>query len=92
MRLGYECIVKDKRILISIEESDDPVVTLHIQGCEVIRFKASEKPENLEVPAKSEMHDEIEQIGNAVHDAYLKSINDTFPGLSIYSPIERNKI
>ena len=27
MRLGYERIVKDKRILITVEDSDDPWVT-----------------------------------------------------------------
>lgn len=32
MRLGYERIVKDKRILISVDESDDPCVTLEVQG------------------------------------------------------------
>lgn len=30
MRLGYERIVKDKKIQISLEESDDPWVTLKI--------------------------------------------------------------
>ena len=41
MRLGYERIVKDKRILISVEESEDPVVTLMILGYDDFRFKAS---------------------------------------------------
>ena len=41
MRLGYERIVNDKRIQISVEESDDPVVTLKVQGHDDIRFKAS---------------------------------------------------
>ena len=28
MRLGYERIVNDKSVMVSVEESDDPVVTL----------------------------------------------------------------
>lgn len=47
MRLGYERIVKDKRILITVEESDDPVVTLKVQGCEDIRFRASDDTEKV---------------------------------------------
>lgn len=39
MRLGYERIVNDKKILISVEESEDPVVTLKVQGGEDIRFR-----------------------------------------------------
>ena len=40
--LGYERIVKDKRITIQVDDSDDPWVTLKFQGRpEVIRFKAS---------------------------------------------------
>lgn len=38
MRLGYERIVKDKRILISVEESDNPLVMLTIDGSVEIRF------------------------------------------------------
>ena len=41
MRLRYECIVNDNRIFISVDESDDPWVTLNIQGHDDIRFKAS---------------------------------------------------
>lgn len=78
MQLGYERIVKDKRILISIEESDEPVATLHIQGCEAIRFKASEKPDNYLSSVETEILDEIKNISDAVHNAYLKSISDTF--------------
>ena len=47
MRLGYERIVKDNKILISVEESDDPVVTLKVQGCEDVRYKASDDIENI---------------------------------------------
>lgn len=76
MRLGYERIVNDKRVMISVEDSDDPWVTLKIDGSDDIRFKASEELKDVEsIP---EMHDEIKQIGNAVHDAYLKSTSKSF--------------
>jgi hypothetical protein len=32
LSLGYERIVKDKRIAIQVDEADDPWVTLKIQG------------------------------------------------------------
>ena len=41
MRLGYERIVKDKRIGIAVEESDDPWVILRVEGSDDFRFKAS---------------------------------------------------
>ena len=69
MRLGYERIVNDKRILISVEESDDPVVTLKVHGCEDIRFRASDDSEILvQVNQK-----EIKEIIDAVHQAYLNT-------------------
>ena len=74
MRLGYERIVNDKRILISVEESDDPVVTLKVQGGEDIRFKASDDSESLvQVNQK-----EIKDIVDAVHQAYVKSTSVFF--------------
>ena len=74
MRLGYERIVNDKRILISVEESDDPVVTLKVQGCEDIRFKASEDTESV----VSENQKEIKEIIDAVHQAYLTTLHLRF--------------
>ena len=62
MRLGYERIVNDKRILISVEESDDPVVTLKVQGGEDIRFKASDDAEIIKRASINEMQDEIDSI------------------------------
>ena len=41
LSLGYERIVKDKRITIVVEESDDPWVTLKFQGCpDEVRIRA----------------------------------------------------
>ena len=67
MRLGYELIVNDKRILISVEESDDPVVTLKVLGCDDIRFKASDDTKNIELENQNEVRD----IVDAVHQAYI---------------------
>ena len=78
MRLGYERIVNDKRILIAVEESDDPWVTLKIDGSEGIRFKASEKLEDVESLKNHEMRDEIKRISDAVHHAYIESTRELF--------------
>ena len=78
MLLGYERIVKDKRILISVEDSYDPWVTLKVGGCKDITFKACERPENLRIDMNSEIRDEIKQISYAVYEAYRKSTNDIY--------------
>ncbi len=74
MRLGYERIVNDKQILISVEESDDPVVTLKVQGREDIRFKASDETE-------CDMYGnqkKIMEIVDAVHQSYTDAKNIRF--------------
>ena len=78
MRLGYERIVKDKRFKISVEDSDDPWVTIKIDGSEDIRFKASKESEEVESLRNHEMRDEIKRISDAVHHAYLESIREPF--------------
>ena len=78
MRLGYERIVKDKRILISIEDSNAPLVTLKVQGHDDICFKASDSADDLEMISIPEMLNEIRTIIDAAHQAYIKSTNDTF--------------
>ena len=73
LSLGYERIVKDKRITIQVDDSDDPWVTLKFQGCpEVIRFKASGEAD------ASELRDDIKVIADAVHQAYVESCNRPF--------------
>jgi len=67
MRLGYERILNGKRILISVKESDDPVVTLKVQGHEDIRFRASDDIESL---VQMNLR-EIKAIFDATHQAYL---------------------
>ena len=72
MRLGYERIVKDKRILIAVEESDDPWVTLKFQGCpKTIRINASDENNELELKNIPVEQEEINVIADAVHQAYI---------------------
>ena len=73
LSLGYERIVKDKRITIDVDDSDDPWVTLKFQGCpEVIRIKASDEAD------ASELRDDIKVIADAVHQAYIDASSRRF--------------
>lgn len=74
MRLGYERMVKDKRIQISVEESDDPVVTLKFEDSKDIRFKVSECSNEMNKTITSEIKDIID----AAHQAYLTVHNSRF--------------
>ncbi len=76
--LGYERIVNDKRILISVEDSDFPCVTLKVNGHDDIRFKASDNAEDVKLAFIPGMQNEIKTIIDAVHQAYLKSTKDCF--------------
>ena len=71
LSLGYERIVKDKRLSIEVEESDDPWVRLKFQGCrEVVRFKASDDADAVFPEEVKEIYNEIEIIADAVHQAF----------------------
>ena len=74
LSLGYERIVKDRRITIEVEDSEDPWVTLKFKGCpEAVRFKATGKVEvGLEANVQ-EFQNEIKTIYDAVHQAYIDS-------------------
>ena len=74
MRLGYERIVKDKRIQISVEESDDPWVTLKVEDGDDIRFRATDSPEEMDVKATPEIREFID----AVHQACLNANKSIF--------------
>lgn len=79
LSLGYERIVKDKRITIEVDDSDDPWVTLKFLGCpEVVRFKASGEADAAFAAEASEIHDDIKVIADAVHKAYIESCNRPF--------------
>ena len=69
MRLGYERIVKDKRILISVEESDDPMVTLKVKGHDNISFNASCN-DCARYSIVPEIQSEVNVIFDAVYQAY----------------------
>ena len=71
LSLGYERIVKDKRITIQVDDSDDPWVTLKFQGRpEVIRIKASGEADAAPAANAPEFQKEIKVIANAVHQAF----------------------
>lgn len=77
--LGYERIVKDKRITIEVDEADGPWVTLKIQGHpDVVRFKASGDANGVELNHTSAMQEDIKQIVDAVHQAYIQATRNPF--------------
>ena len=72
LSLGYERIVKDKQITMSVDDSDVPWVTLKFQGCpEVVRFKASGEADADLVAEVPEFQKEIKAIIDSVHQAYI---------------------
>ena len=74
LSLGYERIVKDKRITIAVDDSDDPWVTLKFQGYpEVVKFKASGEADAASASKAPEFQKEIQVIADAVHQAYIDS-------------------
>ena len=79
LSLGYERIVKDKRITIQVDDSDDPWVTLKFHGCpEVVRFKASGEADAAITDGIPAMQDEIDYIADAVRQAYVKACSSRF--------------
>lgn len=74
MQLGYERLVNDKRIVIEIEESDDPLVIIKAKDySECIRFKASDALKVLNSGAISCLHEEIIHIAKVVNQTYDKA-------------------
>ena len=79
LSLGYERIVKDKRITIEFGDSDDPWVTLKIQGQpEVVRFKASGDANEVEFNIIPALQKDIKIIVDAMHQAYIQAITNLF--------------
>lgn len=68
LSIGYK-LINDKRFTLIVEESDDPIVTLKVQGHDDIRFKASDNYEY--VSAENQI--EIKEIIDAVHQAYINT-------------------
>ena len=79
MRLGYKRIVKDKKIQISVEESDDPWVTMKVEGGDDIRFRVADHLEGMDV----QFTPEIKEILDAVHQAYLHANKNIFNKVTI---------
>lgn len=79
LSLGYERIVKDKRITIQVDDAEDPWVTLKIQGHpDVVRFKASEEANGVGLNSISGMQENINTIVDAVHQAYIQATSNPF--------------
>ena len=79
LSLGYERIVKDKRITIEVDETDDPWVTLKIQGHpEEVRFKASGDANDVESNTFFAVQKEIKSIVDLVHQAYIQATTKQF--------------
>ena len=79
LSLGYERIVKDKRITIQVDDSDDPWVTLKFQESpEVVHFKASSVADTSLLGRSTAMKDEINYISDAVHQAYIQASKSQF--------------
>ena len=83
LNLGYQRIVNDKRINISIDEKqypDDVVVSIAIDGfSRPICYKASEGLNQNDLDCLDENgYDDIEIIVDAVHQAYIQAITKSF--------------
>ena len=79
LSMGYERIVKDKRITIEVDDADDPWVTLKIQGHpKVVRFTASEDANGVELNNLPAMREELKIIVDAVHQAYIQASTNPF--------------
>ena len=79
LNLGYQRIVNDKRINISIDDNqypDDAVISLRIDGfSKPICYMASEGLDQNEMDCLDEKgYDDIKIIVNAVHQAYINAI------------------
>ena len=75
LSLGYERIVKDKRITIEVDDSDDPWVILKLEGCpEVYKIKASERNIDELMLLVQENDAELKFIVDAVHHAYAEAL------------------
>ena len=79
LSLGYERLVKDKRITIEVDDSDDPWVKLKFHDCpEFLRFRASGEVDTSLAERRLDMLDEIDYIVDAVHHAYIQATTNPF--------------
>ena len=79
LSLGYERIVNDKRIIIEVEETEEPWVALKIQGYpDLVRFKASGNANEVELNNIPTLQEDIKNIADAVHQAYIQATTNLF--------------
>jgi hypothetical protein len=82
LNLGYQRIVKDKRINISIDDikyADDAMVSISIDGfSKPICYNASEGHNQNDMDSLDEKsYEDIKMIADAVHQAYIQAT--TYP-------------
>ena len=83
LSLGYQRIVNDKRINISIDDKrypDDMMITISIEGfSKPICYKASEGLSQNDMDCLDEIgYDDIKIIIEAVHIAYIQTTTNPF--------------
>ena len=83
LNLGYQRIVNDKRINISIDDKPDPddvLISIAVVGfSSLICYKASEGLNQNDIDCINENgYDDIEIIVDAVHQAYIQAITKSF--------------
>ena len=83
LKLGYQRIVNDKRINISIDDKqypDDVVVSIRVDGfSKPICYKASEGLSQNDMDCLDEIgYDDIKIIIEAVHIAYIQTTTNPF--------------
>ena len=83
LNLGYQRIVNDKHINISIDDkkfTDDMMISIHVDGLSVpICYKASEGLSQKDLDCLDENgYDGIIMIADAVHQAYIQATTNPF--------------
>lgn len=77
LSIGYK-LINDKRFTLEVEDSDDPRITLKVQGYGDIRFKASGDTKQVNCFSESEMREEINEIIEASQMAFIQASNYRF--------------
>lgn len=83
LSLGYQRIVNDKRINISIDDkqyADDAMISIHVDGfSKPICYKASEGLDQNDMDCLDENgYDDIKMIADSVHQAYIQATTNPF--------------
>ena len=82
LNLGYHCIVNNKRINITIDETqypDDVIVSIGVEGLKPICYKASEGLSLDDMDSLDENgYEDIKIIIDAVHQAYIQTTTNPF--------------